>query len=75
MKKQNFTIKSVDTRQSALVALTVEQAQIALDCVQNDIALSEFGQIDFADVAALKFYLHRAELMHILQSAIRAAQQ
>jgi len=57
-----------------MINLTLDQAKIVLECIQNDIALSEFGQIDFADVAALKFYLHRAELMQVLQSAIRAVQ-
>lgn len=58
-----------------MINLTLDQAKTALECIQNDMDLSEFAHIDFADVTVLKFYLHRAELLQRLQAAIRAAQQ
>lgn len=57
------------------VTITLDQAQVALECVENDIALSEFGEVEFEDVGALQFYLKRAELLQRLKAAIRAAQE
>ncbi len=57
-----------------MINLTLDQANTALECVQNDIDLSAFGQVDFKDIAALQFYLRRAELLQRLQAAIRAVQ-
>jgi hypothetical protein len=55
------------------VTITLEQALVALECVENDIALSEFGEVEFEDVEALQFYLKRAELLQRLKAAISAA--
>jgi hypothetical protein len=57
------------------VTITLEQALVALECVENDIALSEFGEVEFEDVEALQFYLKRAELLQRLRTAIRSAQE
>lgn len=55
------------------VTITLEQALVALECVENDISLSEFGELEFEDVEALQFYLKRAELLQRLKAAISAA--
>ena len=72
---EKITLQSVDTRHNGLVALTVEQAMVALECLDNDIALSKFGEVDFEDVQALQFYLNRAKLLQRLKTAIRSAQE
>lgn len=55
-----------------MVSLTVEQAKIALQCVQTDMELSPHSEIDYNDVEILVFYLQRAELAQRLRKAIKA---
>lgn len=57
------------------VTITLDQALVALECVENDIALSKFGEVEFENVEALQFYLKRAELLQRLKIAIRSAQE
>jgi hypothetical protein len=73
MEKLTFTLQSVDTHHDGLVTLTVEQAQTAIEIVESDIAASAFGEIEFANVKEMEFYLRRAQLLQRLQAAISAA--
>lgn len=73
MEKLTFTLQSVDTRHDGLVTLTVEQALVAIEIVESDIAASAFGEIEFANVKEMEFYLRRAQLLERLQAAISAA--
>ncbi len=57
------------------VTLTFEQALVALECATNDVTASEFSQPEFLDVATMRFYLARAELIQRLKNAINAAQE
>ena len=57
---------------SKTVCITLEQAQTALECIENDMELSRHGQVDFDDIEALMFYLRRAELMKRLKNALKA---
>ena len=58
------------------VTLTLEQAEIALRCVEASIFLNDDAlkhdemEIDFSDVHSLTFYLRRAELAERLKIAI-----
>lgn len=54
-----------------MVSLTIEQAKIALQCVESDIEMSAHGECDYNDVEALVFYLQRAELAQRLRKAIK----
>ena len=56
-----------------MVQLTLEQAKTAIEIVESDIAASAFGEIDFANVKEMEFYLRRAQLLQRLQAAISAA--
>lgn len=59
--------------QEPMICLTIEQARVALECAENDITTSEFGEMpDFKDVSQLMFYLHRAELVQRLKNALKA---
>ena len=57
------------------ITLTFEQALIALECATNDVTASEFSEPEFLDVATMRFYLARAELIQRLKNAINAAQE
>ena len=57
-----------------MINLTLDQAKTAIEIVESDIAASAFGEIDFANVKEMEFYLRRAELLQRLQAAIRAVQ-
>lgn len=57
------------------ITLTFEQALIALECATNDVTASEFSEPEFFDVATMRFYLARAELIQRLKNAINAAQE
>ena len=72
---EKITLQSVDTRHNGLVTLTVEQAMVAMEIVESDIAASAFGEIEFANVKEMEFYLRRAQLLQHLQAAIRSAQE
>ena len=54
-----------------MVSLTLEQAKIALQCVESDIELSAHSECDYSDVEILVFYLQRAELAQRLRKAIK----
>jgi hypothetical protein len=61
------------------VTLTLEQAEIALRCVEASIIINGDAvnhdelEIDFSDVHSLTFYLRRAELAQRLNTAINNA--
>jgi len=73
MEKLTIKLQSVDTRHDGLVALTVEQALVAMEIVESDMAASAFGEIEFANVKEMEFYFRRAQLLQRLQAAISAA--
>ena len=56
-----------------MICLTLDQANVALACVQNDITASEFGEMpDYGDVAQMTFYMQRAALVQRLTNALKA---
>ena len=56
-----------------MICLTLDQANVALACVQNDITASEFGEMpDYGDVDQMTFYMQRAELVQRLKNLLRA---
>ena len=53
--------------------LSLDEANVALACAQNDITASEFGEMpDYADVALMTFYMQRAELVQRLKNLLKA---
>ena len=54
-----------------MVSLTIEQAKIALQCIESDIELSAHNECNYNDVEILVFYLQRAELAQRLRKAIK----
>lgn len=54
-----------------MVSLTLDQAKIALECIDQDIEMSGYGECDYNDVETLVFYLQRAELAQRLRKAIQ----
>jgi hypothetical protein len=59
--------------QEPMICLSIVQAKVALECAQNDITASEFGEMpDYGDVSQMMFYLQRAELVLRLTNALRA---
>lgn len=58
--------------QESRVALTLAQAKVALECAENDITTTKFGEVpDYGDVGQMQFYLQRAELVQRLKHLIR----
>lgn len=59
-----------------MINLTLEQAKLALDIIENDISVSqdsiEYSGYDFSDVDHLQYCLNRAVLAERLQNAINA---
>ena len=56
-----------------MICLSLDEANIALVCAQNDITASEFGEMhDYGDVAQMTFYMQRAALVLRLTNALRA---
>jgi hypothetical protein len=55
------------------VCITLEQAQTALECIENDMELSKHGEVDFDDIEALMFYLRRAEVAERLRKFVSEA--
>ena len=53
-----------------MICLTVKQAELALEIIENDIFLSDASGCDFNSVDELTFYLNRAELRQRLINAI-----
>lgn len=59
--------------QEPMICLTLDQANVALACAQNDITASEFGEMpNYGDVSQMTFYMQRAELVQRLKNALRA---
>lgn len=56
-----------------MIQLTLEQAKTAIEIVESDIVASSFGEIEFANVNEMEFYLRRAQLLQRLKAAISAA--
>jgi hypothetical protein len=68
MQKEEFKSEPV-------VVLTVVQAKVALECIDNDISHSDHGDPpNYTDVSELMFYLQRAEVRQRLLTAIRVAE-
>lgn len=58
-----------------LITITLIQAKVALECIDNDISHSDHGdKPNYTDVSELMFYLQRAEVRQRLLTAIRAAE-
>ena len=55
------------------ITMSIEYAQTAIDCLDNDIELSGSGYPNFRDVGEMTFYLRRAELLEMLLAAVREA--
>ncbi len=56
-----------------VIVLTLDQAKVALECVEGDIMNSKFGDVpDYENVTVMTFYLQRAELVQRLRTALRA---
>jgi hypothetical protein len=56
-----------------MICLTLDQANVALACAQNDITASGFGEMpDYGDVDQMTFYMQRAELVQRLKNLLRA---
>lgn len=59
--------------QEPMIVLTLDQAKVALECAENDITASEFGEMpDYGDVAQMTFYMQRAELVQRLKTLLKA---
>ena len=55
------------------ITLSLDYAQVILDCLDNDIGLTDNGYPNFRDVGEMKYYLRRAELFADLQQAVQEA--
>jgi hypothetical protein len=74
MSKQNSTQHTKQqTKEKIMIQLTLEQAKTAIEIVESDMAASAFGEVEFANVNEMEFYLRRAQLLQRLKSAISAA--
>jgi len=59
--------------QEQMICLSIVQAKVALECAENDITTTKFGEVpDYGDVGQMQFYLQRAELVQRLKNALRA---
>jgi hypothetical protein len=59
--------------QEPMICLSIVQAKVALECAENDITTTTFGEVpDYGDVSQMQFYLQRAELVQRLKSLLRA---
>ena len=68
-------MKKEEWKSEPVVVLTVVQAKVALECIDNDISYSDLGgRPNYTDVSELMFYLQRAEVRQRLFTAIRAAE-
>jgi hypothetical protein len=52
------------------ISITIEQAKIALECVEESISMSEFSVPEWESIETLRFYLNRAETKQRLETAI-----
>jgi hypothetical protein len=55
------------------LTLSLDYAQVIIDCLSNDIELTDSGYPNFRDVGEMKYYLRRAELFADLQQAVQEA--
>jgi hypothetical protein len=55
------------------LTLSLDYAQVILDCLDNDIELSSSNYTNFRDVGEMKYFLRRAELFADLQQAVQEA--
>jgi hypothetical protein len=59
--------------QEPMICLSIVQAKVALECAENDITTTTFGEVpDYGDVSQMQFYLQGAELVQRLKSLLRA---
>ncbi len=52
------------------ISITIEQAKIALECIEESISMSEFSAQEYDCIKTLRFYLKRAETKERLETAI-----
>lgn len=55
------------------LTMSLDYVQVILDCLDNDIGLTDNGYPNFRDVSEMKYYLRRAELFADLQQAVQEA--
>lgn len=58
-----------------MINITLEQAKLILELIENDIQSSEFGEPDYRNATQLSFYLERAVLNERLLSAINSIRE
>lgn len=58
-----------------MINITVEQAKLILELIENDIQSSEFGEPDYRNETQLSFYLERAVLNERLLSALNSIKE
>jgi hypothetical protein len=69
------SMKKEEWKSEPVVVLTVVQAKVALECIDNDISHSDHGdRPNYTDVSELMFYLQRAEVRQRLLTAVRVAE-
>lgn len=56
------------------LTLSKHEIKMMINIIQSDIAWSEQGQPDFADVEEMRYYADRADLMETLKMHMGAAQ-
>ena len=54
------------------VSITIEQAKLALECIEESISMSEFSMPEWESIETLRFYLNRAETKQRLENAIKS---
>jgi hypothetical protein len=54
------------------ISITIEQAKIALECIEESISMSEFSAQEYECIKTLRFYLNRAEIKERLENAIKS---
>lgn len=52
------------------ISITIKQAKIALECIEESISGSEFSAQEYECIETLRFYLNRAETKWRLENAI-----
>ena len=54
------------------ISITIEQAKTALECIDQDISISEYSEQEYECIETLRYYLNRAELRQRLKNAIKS---
>lgn len=57
------------------ISITIEQAKIALECIEESISMSEFSALECDCIETLRFYLNRAEAKERLESVIKSIER